>query len=121
VGYIHRSRILQEARKIYIWGSKSPKTEFGAQNQYVRVIYPSIGNFTRREKKYTLGGQKDENRPPGPKNGIWGPKSVWSCDLSIDREFYKKREKIYFRGSKRRKKAPEAQKRNLGPQMSLFV
>jgi hypothetical protein len=23
-----------------------PKKEFGAQNQYGRVIYPSIGNFT---------------------------------------------------------------------------
>jgi hypothetical protein len=69
-------------------GPQSPKTEFGAQNQYGRVIYPSIGNFTWSKKKYTFGGQKGENRPREPKNGIWGPKSIWSCDISIDREFY---------------------------------
>jgi hypothetical protein len=23
------------------------------------------------------------NKPSEPKNGIWGPKSVWSCDTSI--------------------------------------
>jgi hypothetical protein len=41
----------------------SPKTAFGAQNQYGRVIYPSIGNFTCSKKKYTLGDQKGENEP----------------------------------------------------------
>jgi hypothetical protein len=55
---------------------QSPKTEFGAQNQYGRVINPSIGNFTWSKKKHTFGGQKDANRPSEPKNGIWGPKSV---------------------------------------------
>jgi hypothetical protein len=39
----------------------SPKTEFGAQNQYDRVIYPSIGNFTWSKKNYTFGGQKGKN------------------------------------------------------------
>jgi hypothetical protein len=75
-------------------GPQSPKMEFGAKNQY-----PSIGN-TRRKKKYTLRVQNSENkasepytlmgknRLPEPKNGIWGPKSVWSCDISIDRKFY---------------------------------
>jgi hypothetical protein len=57
-------------------GFQSPKTEFGAQNQYGRVIYPSIGNFAWNIKKYTFGGQKGKNRPPKPKHGIWGPKSV---------------------------------------------
>jgi hypothetical protein len=47
-------------------GFQSLKTEFGAQNQYVRVIYPSIGNFTWNIKKHTLGGQKGENKPPEP-------------------------------------------------------
>jgi hypothetical protein len=79
---------------------ESPKTEFGAQNQYGRVIYPSIGYFTWSKQKYTFGGQKDENRPPEPKNGIWVPKSVMSCDISIDLEFYMAQEKIYFWGSK---------------------
>jgi hypothetical protein len=62
--------------------------EFGAQNQYDRVIYPSFGNFIWRKKNYTIRGQKGENRLPELNNGIWGPKSVWSCDISIVREFY---------------------------------
>jgi hypothetical protein len=52
---------------------QSPKTEFGAQNQDGRVIYPSF--FTWSIKKYTFGGQKGKNRLPKPKNGIWDPKS----------------------------------------------
>jgi hypothetical protein len=54
-------RILQPARKNILLGVKnvkigpqSPKTEFGAQNQYGRVIYPSIGNFTWSKKIYTF-------------------------------------------------------------------
>jgi hypothetical protein len=34
-------------------------------------------------RKKTFWGQKGENKPSEPKNGIWGPKSVWSCDISI--------------------------------------
>jgi hypothetical protein len=91
---------------------QGPKTEFGAQNQYDRVTYPSFRNFIRskknytfkgqkgenkpsepswfgnfiwRQKNYTIRGQKSENRMPKPKNGIWNPKSVWSCDISIVR------------------------------------
>jgi hypothetical protein len=51
---------------------QSPTTEFGAQNQYGRVTYPSIGNFTCSKKIYNFGGQKGENRPSEPKNGIRG-------------------------------------------------
>jgi hypothetical protein len=54
-----------------------PKTEFGARNQYDRVTYPSIEDFTWSKKIYTFGGQKGENKPSEPKKGI-----------SIDREFY---------------------------------
>jgi hypothetical protein len=43
---------------------------------------------------YTFRGQRGKNRPPEPKNGILGPKSIWSCDISIDREFYVEQEKI---------------------------
>jgi hypothetical protein len=57
-------------------GPQSPKTEFVAQNQYVRVIHPSIGNFTWNKKKYTFGGPRGKNRLPQPKNGICGPKSI---------------------------------------------
>jgi hypothetical protein len=49
---------------------QSPKTEFGAQNLYSRVIYPSIGNFTCSKKYYTLGGHKGENKASEPENGI---------------------------------------------------
>jgi hypothetical protein len=65
------------------------------------------------KKKYTFGGgaYKGENKPSEPKKRIWGPKSVWSCDISIDRKFYMEQEKI---NSKRRKKALRAKKRNLG-------
>jgi hypothetical protein len=64
-----------------------PKTEFGAQNQYSRGIYPSIENITWSKKNIKLGVKKTTKGPQRPKNGIWSPKSVWSCDKSIDREF----------------------------------
>jgi hypothetical protein len=32
-------------------------------------------------------------KPLESKNGNWAPKSVWSCDISNDREFYMKQEK----------------------------
>jgi hypothetical protein len=63
----HEKIYLDKKAKI---DSQSPKT---------------IGNFPCSKKKYTLGGQRGENKP---KNGIRGPKSIWSCVISIDREFY---------------------------------
>jgi hypothetical protein len=65
------------------------------KNEIGHVTHQSIRNFIQMKKIYTFG-------PPEPKNGVWGPKSVWSCDISIDREFYMEQEKIYFWGSKRR-------------------
>jgi hypothetical protein len=50
-------------------GPQSPKTEFGAKNQYGRVIYPSIENFTWSKKKYTFGGPKGKNKVSEPTNG----------------------------------------------------
>jgi hypothetical protein len=47
-----------------------------------------------------LGGQHGENKPSEPKNGIKAPKSVWSCEISIDWKFYIEQEKTYFWGSK---------------------
>jgi hypothetical protein len=65
VWYIHLSGILHGVRKYILLGVKkaligpqSPKMEFGAQNQYGRVIYPSIGNFTWSKKKHTFGQNK---------------------------------------------------------------
>jgi hypothetical protein len=54
---------------------QSPKTEFRPQNQYGRVTYPSIGNFTWGKKNYTFGGQNGENKLSGLKNGTKAPKN----------------------------------------------
>jgi hypothetical protein len=62
------------------------------------VLYPSIGNFIWSKKVYYFWGQKGENKLSEPEYEIWAPKSVWSCDISIDREFYMEQEKIYFWG-----------------------
>jgi hypothetical protein len=80
---------------------QSPKTEFGAQNQYGRVIFPSIRNFTYIKKKYTFGGQKDENKPSKPKNGIWGP-SIGNFTCS--------KKKYTFGGQKMMNKFPHISK-----------
>jgi hypothetical protein len=72
--------------KIYFWGSKRQKLsfrstnmEFGAQNQYGRVIYPSIGNFILMKKIHVFRCEKGENKPSEPKHWIWAPKSDWLC------------------------------------------
>jgi hypothetical protein len=93
--YMEQKNILLGVKKVKII-LQSPKSEFEIQNQYGRVIYPSIGNFIWNKKKYTFGDQKDENKTPEPKNGIQAPKSVWSCDISIDQEFNIDEENIYF-------------------------
>jgi hypothetical protein len=71
---------------------QSPKTDFGLQNQYGRVIYLSIGNFIKSKKKYTFGGQRSENKLSEPKNVSWARKSV----RSIDRKFDMDQAKINF-------------------------
>jgi hypothetical protein len=65
-----RKNIVLRVKKAKI-SLQSPKMEFEAQNQYGRVIYPSIGNFIWSQNKYPFGGQKGENEPSEPKNGIW--------------------------------------------------
>jgi hypothetical protein len=60
------------------------------------VIYPSIRNLIKMKKISTLRGRKCENETAEPKNGVWGPTSVWSCDISIDQEFNIDEENIYF-------------------------
>jgi hypothetical protein len=40
------------------------------------VIYPSIGNFILSKKRHTSGGQKGENKPLKPKNGIMEQKNI---------------------------------------------
>jgi hypothetical protein len=39
-------------------------------------------------------GPKNENEPSEPKNGIWASKSIWSCDISINRVFIGVRKNI---------------------------
>jgi hypothetical protein len=82
---ISRSILNRRRKYILLWVKKtkicpqSPKTEFGAQNQYGRVMYPSIGNFTWSKKKYNFGGRKGEHKTIYLKTGIWASKSVRSC------------------------------------------
>jgi hypothetical protein len=52
------------------------------------------------KKIYTFRGIKSENEPSEPKNGIWGQKSVWSCDISIDQEFNIDEENLFFKSPK---------------------
>jgi hypothetical protein len=59
------------------------------------MTHQSVGQkFGIKEEINTLRCQKGENNPSELKN--WAPKSVWSCDISIDQI-----EIIYFWGSKR--------------------
>jgi hypothetical protein len=83
------------------------------KNEIGHVTHQSIGNFIKMKKVYTFRGPKSKNRSPQPKNGII---FVWY----IDREFYMWQEKIYFWGSKGRKKSYRAHKRNLGPGRVIF-
>jgi hypothetical protein len=80
VNVISRSEILYRCRKYKYLGVKTAtirnKTKFGTQNQYGRVIYPSIGNFKWSKKKYTFEGKKCGNKLLEPKNGIWSPESI---------------------------------------------
>jgi hypothetical protein len=45
-------------------------------------------------------GSKGENKHSEPKNGILAPKLVWSCDVSIYREFFIVEKKYAFRRQK---------------------
>jgi hypothetical protein len=73
------------------------------------------------KKIYTFGGQKGKNRLPEPKNGIWGPKPVWSCDISIVQELYITQEKICFWGVKNAKITLQSPKTEFGPKISMVV
>jgi hypothetical protein len=64
---------------------------------------------------FTFRSQKGENRLLEPKKGIWGQKSVWSCDISIVREFYIEKQKFYFGDHKDRKKPSELNNGIRGP------
>jgi hypothetical protein len=48
------------------------------------------------KKIYAFRGRRGENKPSEPKNGIWGQKSVWWCEIAIDQEFNIDEENIYF-------------------------
>jgi hypothetical protein len=58
---------------------------------------------------YTFRGRKCESEPAEPKNGIWGLKLVWSCDISIDREFNMEHEKYTLEGQKDENKPPKTE------------
>jgi hypothetical protein len=82
-------------RKYLLLGVKKAKISLRSP----KTVYPSIENVIWNKQKYTFGGQKPENKPAVPKNGIWALKS-------IDRKFYMKKKlgvkkpKISFKSSK---------------------
>jgi hypothetical protein len=71
-------------------GTREIKNEIG------HVIISRSEILYGSRKYILLRGQKDENKPSKPKNGNWVPKSVWSCDISIDEEFIIDEENICF-------------------------
>jgi hypothetical protein len=73
------------------------------------VTYPSFGNFIRSKKNYNFRGQKGENKPSGPKNGIWGPKSVGRVTYSSFGNFIRSKKNYTFSGQKSENK-PQGQK-----------
>jgi hypothetical protein len=64
-----------------------------------------LGILQGARKNILFGVERVEISLQSPKNGIWGSKSVCSCDISIVGEFYKEQEKIYFWGTKKREKS----------------
>jgi hypothetical protein len=81
-----------------------------------RIVVPLVYFYFLFMKKYTFGGLKGKNRPPEPKNGIWGLKSVWSCDIFIDQEFNIYEKNIYiFRGRKFENEPAEPKNEIWGP------
>jgi hypothetical protein len=95
-----------KSKKKFTFGVKKAKISFRAQkwnlgpkiNMVVWHIHRSRSTWSK--KKYTCGGQKSKNSPPEPKNGIRGPKSVWSSDYWN-----------ILLGSKRQKKPSESKHR----------
>jgi hypothetical protein len=71
-------------------GTREIKNEIG------HVIIRRSEILYGSRKYIQLRGQKDENKPPKPKNGIWVSKSVWSCDISINEKFNIDEENMCF-------------------------
>jgi hypothetical protein len=64
-----------------------------------------LGIFHEARKNIFWG----QNKPLEPKNGIWGPKSEWSCGTFFVREFYEEQDKLFIWGTQRRRNAFRAQ------------
>jgi hypothetical protein len=60
-----------------------------------------------------------KNKPLEPKNEIWDPKSVWSCDLHIAREFYMEQKKLAF-GSQKGANKPSEPKNGIWTPKSIY-
>jgi hypothetical protein len=69
----------------------------------------------RKRSHQTLKGKK---KPSEPKNVIWAPKSVWPCDIFIDRKFCIHKKTYNLTGQQGKNKQSEPKKRNLGPKIS---
>jgi hypothetical protein len=95
--------------------------EYSSWNIRIRSsINPS--EIAKIKKICTFRGHKSKNRTPEPKNKIWVPKSVWSCETFIDQKFNMvDEENICFLGSKSRKQTLSGHKQNLGPKIKMVV
>jgi hypothetical protein len=71
------------------------------------VTHQSVENFIDFIDEENIHFKGRSNRPPEPKNGIWGQKSVYLCDISIDRELYMEHEEYMFGGSKLGPQSPK--------------
>jgi hypothetical protein len=118
---ISRSEILYRWRKYILLGVKkskislqSPKTEFGAQNQYGHVTY-SIGNFTWSKKKYSFGGRKGENKPSEPKSEFGAQNQFGRVTYPSIGNFTWSKKKYTFGGRKGENKPSEPKNGIWGP------
>jgi hypothetical protein len=93
-----------------IWG---PKSKFGAQNQYGRVIYPSIGIFTWR--KYILLGVKKAQIGPQSSITEFGAQNQYGRVIYLSIGNFKWSKKKYL-GVKKAKIRFQSPKTELRPQ-----
>jgi hypothetical protein len=98
---------------------QSPKTEFGFQNQYGRVIYPSYRNLIKMKKIYAFRGWKGEIRAPESKTEFV-LQNLYCCVISLSIGFLYKAIKNILLGVKNAKIRLQ-QKKILGLKIRMVV
>jgi hypothetical protein len=66
-------------------------------------------------------GQKGKNRSLEPKNGIWGPKSVWSVIYPSIWNFTWSKKKHTFAGQKGKNKPSEPKNGTWAPKIQKYM